>query len=260
MEILNHLTACILSSITSSIITHPIDVWKVRVQTNTNNTPIYIAKNMLLKEGVSSFYRGIFASMFRNGTFVTSKMYTFDILKDKAKPTHFHEKLICGSIAGVVGSIVGTPFDLIMIRIQNNPIQYRNIYTTFTKTINEEGFTSLWKGLHNNMARASIITACQFGIYDHMKQELPSSVSNPYSRFFIASSVSSIASAIISNPFDMCKIRRINQHPNDTMKKIVNNEGLYALTKGMNMSIMRQIPLNIIRFSCLETYKSILYK
>ena len=259
MDNVKHLIACTLSSITSSIITHPIDVWKVRVQTNTKS-PIYIAKQMLLREGVSSFYRGMFASMFRNGTFITSKMYTFDILKDRLKPTYFHEKLICGSIAGVVGSIVGTPFDLIMVRIQNNPTQYRNIYTTCIKTLNEEGFTSFWKGLHHNMARASIVTACQFGIYDHLKQELPSNVSNPYSRFFIASSVSSVISAIVSNPFDLCKIRRMNQHSNDTIKKIVNNEGLYALTKGMNMSIMRQIPLNMIRFSCLEAYKSILYK
>jgi hypothetical protein len=32
-------------------------------------------------------------------------------LKDTFKPERFHEKIMCGMFAGIVGSIIGTPFD-----------------------------------------------------------------------------------------------------------------------------------------------------
>lgn len=245
----NPLHVYLTSSICASMITHPIDVLKVRLQTNTGTFPVL--KTKLL-------FKGLRASVLRNGTFVTTKMFTYDFLKDKFSVSSFHEKVICGMSAGLIGAFVGTPFDLIMVRIQNNPEKYPNIYTTIHKTYTNEGFLSFWNGVYHTMNRAVIVTACQFSVYEQLKQDLTNrNTMNKQSVFILSSVSSSIITGILSNPIDLCKTRTMNNMRNNTISHIVKNEGILALWKGSNANICRQIPLNLIRFSFLEFFKII---
>jgi hypothetical protein len=161
--------------------------------------------------------------------------------------------------AGLTGSLIGTPFDLIMVRIQNDPKQFPNIYTTIHKTYTKEGLFNFWNGLNYTMSRAIIVTACQFSIYEEMKQELKNRHwRNEYTIFVISSVMSSVVTGLLSNPIDLCKTRTMNQCENATITKIVRNEGFVSLWKGIYVNIGRQIPLNLIRFSILELFKKIL--
>ena len=162
----------ISSSICASLLTHPIDVIKVKLQTNLYNSPTQFITNQLKNKGVSFLFKGLRASVLRNGSFVTTKMFTYDYISSNYNTSSFSNKILCCMGAGLTGSLIGTPFDLIMVRIQNDPKQFPNIYTTIHKTYTKEGLFSFWNGLKYTMGRAIIVTACQFSIYEEMKQQL----------------------------------------------------------------------------------------
>lgn len=256
---INSFPIYISSSICASLFTHPIDVVKVKLQTNTEYSPTKLIVNQFKNNGVSFLFKGLRASILRNASFVTTKMFTYDYLRSNYNTNSFSNKVMCGMGAGLTGSLIGTPFDLIMVRIQNDPNQYPNIFTTAHKTYTNEGFFNFWNGLNYTMSRAMIVTACQFSVYEEIKQGLKNkSWCNEYNSFVISSISSSILTGLLSNPIDMCKTRTMNRCKNATITTIVRNEGFFSLWKGIYVNIGRQIPLNLIRFSILELFKQML--
>ena len=250
----------ISSSICASLLTHPIDVIKVKLQTNTKYSHTQLLTNQLKNNGVSFLFKGLRASILRNGSFVTTKMFTYDYLRSNCNTSSsISNKVLCGMGAGLTGSLIGTPFDLIMVRIQNDPKKYPNIFTTVKNTYMNEGLFNFLNGLNYTMGRAVIVTAFLFSVYEEMKQELKNRQwQNEYHIFMLSSISSSIVTGLLSNPVDMCKTRTMNHCKNATISTIVRNEGLFSLWKGIYVNIGRQIPLNLIRFSILEIFKQML--
>lgn len=257
MKSSNPLVACSLSSICSSLLTHPLDVMKVRLQTNVSTPPIQMLKQNIHTEGLSFFYRGYTASIMRNGVFVTTKMFTYEVLKKKYNVSTFPEKVACGMTSGFTGAMVGSPFDLVMVKMQNNKQLYPSIHTTIKNTIKNDGLFGFWKGIYYTTCRAIVVTACQFAIYEQMKQELEDRkvFNNQYPIFWCSSITSSIITSVASNPIDVCKTRTINGHTNNTLSSIIEKEGITALKKGLLANTARQVPLNLIRFTFLEFFR-----
>lgn len=248
MEKLNSFFVCSLSSICSSILTHPIDVIKVRVQTN---------KHKLLQRSMyHQIYGGINASILRNGSFVTSKMFIYDILKTEYDPKSFYERVLCGITSGAIGSVVGTPFDQVMVKMQNNPSKFKNINYTFNHILRNDGFTGLWKGLFYTTNRAIIVTTCQFSIYEQLKSDLQ--IDNEFTKFVISSTTSSFFTSILSNPIDVCKNRIVCDIKNVSVSNIIKNEGISTLWKGWHLNLGRQVPLNLTRFGFFELFSILL--
>lgn len=254
---IDQLPMYVSSSICASIITHPIDVIKVKFQTSTSVAPLIVLRNIYYKNGVSFLFKGLRASILRNGSFVTTKMFAYDQLRTIYNTSSFQDKVVSGIGAGLTGSIIGTPFDLIMVKIQNNPTEYPSIYSTITKTYNKEGMLAFWNGLSYTMSRAIIVTTCQFAIYEEMKDVLRRihHWEKEYFIFLTSSITSSLITSILSNPLDVCKTRMMTNKENNNIYKLIRNEGSTAIYKGLSMNICRQVPLNLLRFSFLETFK-----
>lgn len=243
------------SSITSSIITHPIDVIKVRVQNNIGQEKRIFS---IIKNTNRSFlYKGIYASILRNGTFVSTKMYAYNYLKEEYDPQFFGTKFICGCAAGTIGATVGTPFDIVMVNMQSNPKINTNILTTIHRIYYTNGIYGFWKGYNYTLSRAIVVTSCQFSVFEQLKQELKQYSINETNRFLVSSIVSSIITSIVSNPIDLCKTRKMNDIYPNTLMNIYQTEGILNLWKGILPNIMRQIPMNIIRFGCFEMFSKI---
>ena len=247
---LNSLYAGVSASVTSSLLTHPIDVVKVNVQTK-NVTPF----DFIRGTPVHHLYKGIGASVLRNATFVGSKMFAYDALKAQVQPTTLPERLVCGMGAGFIGAAIGSPFDVSLVRMQTYPERYPTIYQTFVRTYTEDGMRGFWKGCEYTMSRAMLVTACQFGVYDELKQRLRPYTTNDHTLFVSSSVMSSFVTALVSNPVDLCKNRVMNNHPSSTIASVIRNEGVSTLWKGMVPNLARQVPLNLTRFSCLEFFR-----
>ncbi|MCO5576402.1 hypothetical protein L7F22_030212 [Adiantum nelumboides] len=73
----------------------------------------------------------------------------------------FHQKALCGLIAGAIGACFGNPADLALIRVQaDNTLSlaerrnYKNVFHALFKITVDEGVLALWKGAGPTVVRA----------------------------------------------------------------------------------------------------------
>ena len=76
-------------------------------------------------------------------------------------------------IAGFVGSLVGNPADLALIRMQADarlPVaerrNYKNVVDAFKRISSEEGFFALWRGATPTVIRAMALNLAMLVSYD----------------------------------------------------------------------------------------------
>jgi solute carrier family 25 oxoglutarate transporter 11 len=145
-----------------------------------------------------------------------------------------------------------------------NKRNYKNGFDALYRITSEEGFLKLWKGSAPTFYRACIITSTQLGIYDEVKEQLIKTgyFGNSLITYTISTLCCSVVSGIVSNPFDIAKSRLMHMHKNyiysgtfSVINYILKNEGPIGLTKGLNAAILRQIPLNLLRFNLVEILK-----
>ena len=125
------------------------------------------------------------------------------------------QKGLCSLIAGGLGSFVGTPADLILIRMQSDgtlPKEARRNYTSFFNAARripaEEGFTSLWKGGVPTMVRAMSINVGMFVTYAESMERLSRRMpDNTGMVWFLSSAFAGSFAAFVSLPFDNAKTK-----------------------------------------------------
>ena len=81
----------------------------------------------------------------------------------------FGQKSLCSLTAGFIGSIVGNPADLALIRMQNDTAlkpeerrNYKNVVDAFSRIVKEEGVLALWRGCTPTVIRAMSLNLGKF--------------------------------------------------------------------------------------------------
>lgn len=200
---------------------------KVRIQllagANPGKTfgPMDVAKGMLKESGVASFYKGIDSALMRQIIYTTARFGIFFNLVDYVKFSQggqnltFAQKGGCSLVAGGLGSFIGAPADLILIRMQADgalPAEqrrnYRGFFDAAKRIPKEEGLTSLWKGGVPTMVRAMSLNFGMFTTYEEAKERLSAAMPNNLGlAWFLASVLSGVAASTISLPFDNAKTK-----------------------------------------------------
>jgi ornithine carrier protein len=74
--------------------------------------------------------------------------------------------IICGSAAGVVGKYIEYPFDTVKVRLQSQPDQVPLRYTgpldCFKKSLQQDGFTGIYRGISAPLVGAAVETSALF--------------------------------------------------------------------------------------------------
>ena len=267
-----------IAGVTAGIFTHPIDLIKVRMQINQGNILSLreVGLNVYNNEGILSLYKGLSASVMRQGSFIGIKFGIYELWKKNIKKDNttlnFPEKIAGGFVSGGCASIISNPFDLCMVRMQsdnNQPKHLRRNYTSglnaISRIVREEGVLTLWRGSSSTFARSCIITATQLGVYEEVKERLIQTkyFNDGLITYTVSSFFCSVLSGLVSNPLDIAKTRLMNMNSNkkvykgtiDVLTSVVKNEGCLALTKGVKPAILRQVPINLIRFNVVEFLK-----
>lgn len=271
---------------------HPLDVIKVRLQVqgevealknvNANNVrlgPIQMGMYIVQKEGYGGLFKGLTASLLRQGIYSSVRFGVYDTIKasfvkskspNDSADLEFWQKVLAGLVAGGIGAAVGNPADVAMVRMQADgrlpPEQrrnYRNVFDGLYRITREEGLLSLWRGCIPTVVRAMVVTASQFAVYDQIKQALLStSVFNDNPVCHITSGfLAGFVASCTSNPIDVIKTRMMNMKPGqyngpiDCFLKTINHEGFFALYKGFVPTFTRQAPFVIVTFVTLEQIK-----
>lgn len=78
--------------------------------------------------GFWGLYNGLSASLLRQLTYSTTRFALYEIIKQRVKSDTFYSKVIIAAVAGCAGGFVGTPGDMVNVRMQNDmklPLEQR---------------------------------------------------------------------------------------------------------------------------------------
>ncbi len=150
----------------------------------------------------------------RLGIYFSLSDYLKYNVNNGANMTSF-QRVYSSLLAGGIGSIFGTPADLVLIRMQSDstlPLEnrrnYKNFFDAFSRIVNEEGILSCWKGATPTVVRAMSLNLGMLVSYDESKERLGKYLGNsPNTVWALSSFLSGGIAAAMSLPFDNVKTK-----------------------------------------------------
>ena len=113
--------------------------------------------------------------MMRQASYGTARIGLNRSFADKAQAWHggsslpFALKVGAGMASGAVAVCIGTPLDLTLVRMQADSMKpdgerrnYRGVLDALSRTVREEGFVSLWKGVTPSIMRGMAMNVGQY--------------------------------------------------------------------------------------------------
>ncbi|KAF2762078.1 mitochondrial carrier [Pseudovirgaria hyperparasitica] len=265
----------------AACVTHPLDLVKVRLQTQKAEGP---RKNMLQmtlhvakQDGFLGLYRGLSASILRQMTYSTTRFGVYEELKSlSTTPTStpsFPVLIAMASTSGFLGGVAGNPADIINVRMQNDAAlppekrhNYRHAIDGIIRMSRSEGLGSLFRGVWPNSARAVLMTASQLASYDIFKQQLQRrlEMKEGLTLHFSASLLAGFVATTVCSPADVIKTRVMSSTKNGSLVGFVlslfQKEGFTWMFRGWVPSFIRLGPHTIATFLFLEQHKKIYRK
>ncbi|CAM6124198.1 unnamed protein product [Calypogeia fissa] len=175
-----------------------------------------------------------------------------------------------GLVSAGTAHFLITPFDVLKVNIQANPVKYRNIWSGFGTLWKEQGFHGLWRGWGGKLYGYGGQGACKFGLYEYFKKLYsdaagPGNTNSHKTLIYLAGSVSAEAIAdVVLCPFEAVKVR-VQTQPcfarglADGFPKLYQTEGFRGFYKGLVPLWGRNLPFAMIMFSSFEHSVDFIY-
>ncbi|KAH8335368.1 hypothetical protein KR074_000294 [Drosophila pseudoananassae] len=256
-----------LASVGAAMVTHPLDLIKVTQQTQQGKLSIIqIVPQIAREHGVLAFYNGLSASMLRQMTYSTTRFGAYEVGKNYINTDTFGGKVLLAGLSGFAGGIIGTPADVVNVRMQNDvklpPDQRRNYKHAIDglfKVYRQEGFSRLFSGTTTATSRGILMTIGQIAFYDQTKVAL---LKTPYFEdnlvtHFTASLLAGAIATTLTQPLDVLKTRSMNAKPGEfkglwDIVKHTSKLGPLGFFKGYVAAFVRLGPQTIMTFVFLE--------
>ena len=88
----------------------------------------------------------------------------------------FYERFGLSLFSGFVGSIIGNPLDLSLVRFQSDnylPVEqrrnYKHVFDALFRIVKEEGILTYWRGFPSFALRVMALTSSQLTTFDQVK-------------------------------------------------------------------------------------------
>ncbi|XP_010521522.1 PREDICTED: mitochondrial arginine transporter BAC2 [Tarenaya hassleriana] len=167
-----------------SLMLSPVELIKIRLQLQSkihhsgHRGPISVAKTILRTEGLKGIYRGLTITVLRDAPAHGLYFWTYEYMREKLHPgcrksgeESLRTMLVAGGLAGVASWVCCYPLDVIKTRLQGQSGNaenrtYKGIADCFRKSVREEGYEVLWRGLGTAVARAFVVNGAIFAAYE----------------------------------------------------------------------------------------------
>eukprot|EP01018_Ginkgo_biloba_P035073 Gb_34130 [translate_table: standard] len=275
-----------LSNMCGAFVTNPVNVVKVRMQLDgalsSNQERRYggiLASlfRIAREEGLGGLWRGTGAALLREASYSSIRMGAYEPFKralggDEPEHTPLWIKVSAGSAAGIVGSAVANPTDIVIVRMQASSHgaatewKYNGPFHAFASIVKTEGITGLYRGIGPTVQRAGILNAAQVPSYDHAKHIILNAglLQEGVACHLVSSMIAGFVTAIVISPVDLVRTRIMQQAVQedgqgalysssfDCLKKTVRSEGVLGLYKGFVPVWLRISPHTIVTFFVFE--------
>lgn len=252
---------------------------KVHMQTQDNaakKSMPRLAANIFKSDGLGGFYSGLTASVMRQMTYTSKLNFTKNVFNlifylvtrfgcyETAKQSlpagssnSFLAKVGLAAFGGACGGLIGTPADLVNVRMQADiklPVEqrrhYKNAIDGVFRIANEEGSRTLFNGGTTAVLRAIFMTVGQLAFYDQVKQMLIQSklMDDTVPTHLFSSIVAASAATFLTMPVDVMKTKMMNAQPGefkgvgDCFVQTARSGGIPAFYRGFIPSFVRMTP------------------
>lgn len=237
-----------------------------------------MVKEILAKDGFQGFYAGLSASLMRQAIYGTARLGLHREFSDQLKKSQgggelpFWKSVLASMSSGALASLIGTPFDLAMVRLQSDSLappeqrrNYKHVFDALARIPKEDGGVGkLWRGVEPTMLRAIAMNVGMMAAYDQAKQVVASINGPGLGTDLTASAISGFSCVITSLPADLIKTRLQNMRPDpttgklpykglaDCAVKIARTEGVLAFWTGFGAYYLRTAPHAMIILLSME--------
>ncbi|OIW25790.1 mitochondrial carrier [Coniochaeta ligniaria NRRL 30616] len=187
-----------IGGMTAQFCVYPIDTLKFRLQCETvqgglkgNALLMQTARTMWADGGLRAAYRGLTMGLIGMFPYSAIDIGTFEFLKHtftkyKARYYSIHEEdavpgsvvtAVIGATSGATGATIVYPLNVLRTRLQTqgtamHPPTYTGIWDVAQKTVRNEGFRGLYKGLTPNILKVAPALSITWVVYENTKKLL----------------------------------------------------------------------------------------
>jgi solute carrier family 25 carnitine/acylcarnitine transporter 20/29 len=171
-----------------------------------------------------------------------------------------------GAFSGACGVVVGQPFDLIKVRLQNSG---GNDFSILKQIVKYEGFMTLWRGCGVSVFGTCFGNAISFGVVENCKSRMIKGKNEPLSTFdhAMCGAYSGISTSLIVSPTEAIRIRLQTQVSNaqrylntkDCFLELFKNGGILSLYRGFALTLTRDVIGDAAYFATYQTFPKLLF-
>lgn len=242
----------------------------------------HLMKQTFLTQGVRGFYQGVtaplfavtpnFAVVFLTYNYTTNYMLSSSNKDNKNSSDRLSimQYFIAGGATAIPGTFVVTPSERVkcLMQIQNNQsasgVKYASTFDCAKQLYKSGGIRTLFRGTGITLLRDSPGNAAYFGTYELFRNATAEFLGYdnvnqlPTISIILAGGFAGVANWIVAIPCDVVK-SRFQTAPEgmysssvDVFKKILNEEGIHALYRGISPALARAFPSNAAAFMGVE--------
>eukprot|EP00443_Scrippsiella_acuminata_P045295 CAMPEP_0115267566 /NCGR_PEP_ID=MMETSP0270-20121206/52060_1 /TAXON_ID=71861 /ORGANISM="Scrippsiella trochoidea, Strain CCMP3099" /LENGTH=319 /DNA_ID=CAMNT_0002683719 /DNA_START=27 /DNA_END=983 /DNA_ORIENTATION=+ len=271
-----------LGDMGATLISHPADVLKVRLQLrgelDAKRPAVHlkdyreVARQLCRTDGLRrGLYPGLSAALLRHSIFSTLRHGLYRVFEEhwasSGRSVNLASRIGCGAVAGALAGSVANPCDVVLIRMQADgslaPSQrrnYRHALDGIVRIAREEGARTLWRGIQPCVLRAMLITTSQNASYGTARSFLGTQLGLQGFGLNICSAIcSGTVACLVTSPVDVVKTRIMQSRtsgtysgPIDCMVQAIRLEGPLALYKGLTATFLRLWPHTVMLFVLQE--------
>lgn len=218
---------------------------------------------------IRGLYSGLTANFLRQWTYGSCRIGVYSYLLKSNNRPNFRQKVQYGFCSGAVGSIVGTPADLAMVRLgavamaPKEGRKSQNVFSCLYATVRRDGVLGMWRGCFPTILRATSLASVMLATTSQTKELLPKLVpefqSQPTLVVIISSIHGSFWGSVVSQPFDVLKSEmqkpvRGGLYPGiwTVLKRTAQNGGVPGFWRGFTPAFTKQAPFTMVALTLVE--------
>ena len=257
-----------VGGITGVFAGQPLDVIKVNIQSNNQNSFKIVVEDIFKNEGIKGFYKGSLSPMFGIGAV---NAILFGVYGNSLRFFHQHSKIktdqptikqisLAGMVSGFSNCLILTPTDLIKSKLQTSK-QFSGNFDCLRHILKNEGIKGMFKGLSSTILRETPSYGLYFSVYEYFHRKFGDS----YISCLNAGGIAGTVAWAQCYPIDVIKTRlqTLPIYPNlgwdkydgffDCANKIYKKEGFSTFYRGLSSCLIRAYPVNAVTFLVYET-------